>query len=761
MPMKKFFKIIVWSLTLFILVVGGVIAYVAATFDPNKYKPQIVQEVKEKTGRTLKLDGDIKLSFFPRIGASLGKASLSEHDSNQEFAAFDDLHVAVALIPLLSKQVVVDGIEVTNLRAHLTRLKNGKTSIDDLTTPSLAQSAPQAQESTAQPVAIDIDHITIKNADIGYTDDAVGSKYELSQLDLTTGRVALGVPTKIELSGHIQSDSPKFDLDLTLDTTLTFDLDKQQYRLDGIDFRTNGVAPGISDLVATAKGDVDAQLASKEFLISGLAITATGKQPGGDLDVKLDVPQLTITEQKVSGEKIVLDAKVSAVKSRIEVKLDIPSIAGTKQSFTADALTADMQMWREGMTAQAKLSSSVTGNLDTQRFELAKFQTTIHVENPQLPRNPIDAIVTGSALADIDNQNASLTFATKLDDSTISGKMGLTKFTPPYYTFDIDIDKLDADRYLPRPAPAVNTTLSSAAPAGDASPEQPLDLSALKELDASGSLKIGALKIKNIKVTNTHIVVKAENGKLDVNPLTANLYQGILSGALSVNIAGTPAIAVKQNLTGIMIGPLLKDAANSNTLEGKGNITLDVSGQGATVSAIKKALNGSAAIKLADGAINGINIGAKIRDIKSKLAELKGEQAEPASATDKTDFSELSATFSIKNGVAHNSDLAGKSPLLRLGGEGDIDIGNESFDYLLKATVVATAAGQGGKELADLKGVTVPVRLSGPFSAPQYKIDFNGILEGLTKGKIEEKKEEIKNQFQDKLQDKLKGLFNH
>ncbi len=653
----------------------------------------------------------------------------------------------------------MDGAEVTNLRAHLTRFKNGKTSIDDLTTPGPAQPAPAAKESAA-PVAIDIDHIDIKNADIGYTDEAAGAKYELSKLDLATGRVVPGVPTKIELSGHIQSNNPKLDLDVTLDTTLTFDLDKQQYKLDGFDFRTNGLAPGINDLVATAKGDVDAKLASKEYLVSGLAVTATGKQQGGDLDIKLNIPQLTITEQKVSGEKIALDAKLNADKNRMAVKLDIPNIAGNEQAFKADTLTADIQMWREGMTVQAKLTSPVTGNIDTLRFELAKFQATIHVENSQLPKNPIDATVTGAALADVGNQNASLTFATKFDDSTISGKAGLTKFTPPYYTFDIDIDKLDADRYLPKPAPAANTAVSGATPAGVAVPEQPLDLSALKELNASGSLKIGALKVKNVKSSNAHVVVKAANGKLDVNPLTANLYQGTLNGALSVNVAGTPVIAVKQNLNGITVGPLLKDAADFDTLEGKGNVTLDVSGQGTTISAIKKALNGSATIKLADGAIKGINIGAKIRDVKNKIAELKGEQVEPASATEKTDFSELSATFSIKNGVAHNSDLAGKSPLLRLGGEGDIDIGNEALDYLLKATVVATAAGQGGKELADLKGVTVPVRLSGSFAAPQYKIDFNGILEGLAKGKVEEKKEEIKNQLQEKLQDKLKGLLN-
>ena len=55
----------------------------------------------------------------------------------------------------------------------------------------------------------------------------------------------------------------------------------------------------------------------------------------------------------------------------------------------------------------------------------------------------------------------------------------------------------------------------------------------------------------------------------------------------------TPVIALKQNLTGINVGPLLKDAANFDTL--------DVSGQGNTMSAIKKAFHGNVAIKLTNG----------------------------------------------------------------------------------------------------------------------------------------------------------------
>jgi len=752
--MNKIAKFVVLPLVGIVVIVVALAAYIAATFDPNQHKSQIVQAVKDKTQRTLKLDGDIKLSLFPSIGATLGKASLSERASDQEFASVDDVRVALKLIPLLSKEVVIDTVEVKNLRAHLVRFKDGKTSIDDLAG-GADKSAPAAKSAGPQ-VKIDIDHVAIENAAITYTDQAAGAKYALSKLNLKTGRIAAGVPSKIDLSFSVQSDKPRLDLEAALKTTVTFDLDKQNYALDGFDFSAKGTAAGVSNLAATAQGDVDAKLATKEFHISKLAVAATGEQEGGDLNVKFDVPRLVITKDKVSGEKIALDATVSEARSKLVARLDIPGIDGNAQSFKAGEMTASIDMQQEGATIKAKVTGPLAGSVEAQKIELAKLVATVNVNNPKLPKNPIDATINGSALVDLAKENASLSFATKFDDSNISGKAGLTKFTPPFYTFDVDIDQLDADRYLPKSDPKQKQQKQPEQPS---QPEQPLDLSALKGLNANGSLKIGALKVANVKASNVRLEIKAANGRVDVSPIAANLYQGSLAGALSVQAAAAPVIAVKQNLNGINVGPLLKDAANFDTLEGKGNVSVDVTGQGGTVTAIKKALNGSATIKLTDGAIKGVNIAGSIRDAKAKLGALKGEKTQGASQAEKTDFSELTASFSIKNGVAHNSDLSGKSPLLRLAGEGDIDIGNENLNYLVKATVVGTAAGQGGKELAELKGVTVPVHLTGPFTAPQYKIDFSGIAVGAAKAVIENKKEEIKAKVQDQLKDQLKGLF--
>ena len=87
-----------------------------------------------------------------------------------------------------------------------------------------------------------------------------------------------------------------------------------------------------------------------------------------------------------------------------------------------------------------------------------------------------------------------MAIAAKFDDSAVKGKAGLTKFTPPFYTFDVDIDQFDADRYLPQ-----------------ADPKQPFDLAALKDLKASGSVRIGTLTMSNVKATNVRIELKAAN----------------------------------------------------------------------------------------------------------------------------------------------------------------------------------------------------------------------------------------------------------
>jgi AsmA protein len=267
-------------------------------------------------------------------------------------------------------------------------------------------------------------------------------------------------------------------------------------------------------------------------------------------------------------------------------------------------------------------------------------------------------------------------------------------------------------------------------------------LSALKKLNASGEAKIGWLKLANVKTENVNIGLKAADGVATISPFAANLYKGSMSGLLKVDARSTPSIAFKQDMKGISIGPLLVDAINNNMLEGKGSLNVDVTASGNSVEALKKALNGKAAVNLTDGAIKGVDIAGTVRDLKSKVNLFKDKSSIGADQSKKTDFSELTATFYIKNGVAHNDDLQMKAPVLRLAkgdSKGDIDIGNETVNYLAKPSIVKSLKGQGGADLDSLAGFSIPVKITGTFSNPKYGMDFASIGAALAKSNLLDK----------------------
>jgi AsmA protein len=154
-----------------------------------------------------------------------------------------------------------------------------------------------------------------------------------------------------------------------------------------------------------------------------------------------------------------------------------------------------------------------------------------------------------------------------------------------------------------------------------------------------------------------------------------------------------------------------------------------------------------------------VDVGALLQKVKSMGKSDEGS----ANGRDQTTFSELNASFSIKNGVAHNLDLDLKAPLLRVNGAGDIDLGNSALNYTVKASVVATTKGQGGKGLEQLSGLTVPVKLSGPFDGMKYQVDYGAAAAELAKSKVGEKVQESldknKGKIEEQLGGKLKGLF--
>lgn len=729
------------------IAVAGAI-YVAATFDPNDYKDQIIRAVKDSKQRDLRLDGNITLSFFPNIGANLGKVSLSEFNSDQQFAAIDSARVSLALLPLLSGQAVVNEVAVSGLQATLIKRKDGTTNIDDLLGAS-DENAGEKKSDDKQPVGFDIAAVSIEKTSLAYRDEASDAQYAIKDLNLHTGRIANGVPVEISLSANVQANRPKLGIATQLKTTLAFDLDKQQYRFEGLDLQGGGTALDIGNLKFKANGAMNANLVTQEFGAQKFSLSASGTKLQDTFEATLDAPAISLTKDKFSGDKLMLNAKLNGAAGDIVAALALHDLQGNAQSFNSSALTLDLDMKQPEQAFKAKLASPLSGNFQARQFNLDSLVLALHATGDKLPNKSISSEMKGSVRVDVGKETVRANLAGGLLQSQIKAQIGVNGFADPAIHFDMDVDQFDADLFLPKKSgkePKANEA------------EQPIDLSALRKLNLDGSLRIGSLKVANVKATNVRLDIEAYNGQVNVAPLSANLYQGSMKGSLGVNAQATPSIAINQSLSGINVAALTSDAADFDTLEGKGNIDMSLAMQGDSVGAMKRALNGTMSLNLADGSIKGINIAKKLRDAQAMLGKSGGSaQTLSANKEEKTDFSELKANFKINNGVAHNDDLSLKSPLLRLTGNGDLDIGQSSMNYVAKATLAKTLEGQGGKDVVG--GITVPVRVVGPFSDLQYKLDFGAMVGEATKQKVETKKEQVKSKLQEQLKGGLKGLL--
>ena len=851
--MNKYLKYTLLGLGGLIVLLLAAVALIAATFNPNDYKPLIVKLVQEKKQRTLHIDSDIKLAFWPKIGADLGKISLSEHQGDKEFAAVEGIKVSLALLPLLRKQLVVDTIYIDGARANIVRYKDGSTNFDDLIS---------KEEEESKIIKFDIDGIKVTNSAVSFTDEKAGSQYSLSKLNLKTGNIALAEPFDLATDFVVAASKPKLKAETKLKGNFLVDPETKHFVAKDLDGNVKGDIAGGSDVTIKLSGDVDAKPENSEFLVDGLNLAISGKFDGAKLEAELDAPKLIVQEDEVSGKEVHVTLNQEKGSDSLKAKLVLADIKGSPKSLQSSGITGEFAARQDARTIAGKFSSPFSGNLDKLIFELPSLAGNLDVKDPALPNGSMHGAFALKVRTDIKQEQASsgfalnidntklkgdvevmsfskpnikfnLTadqldlnkllgkkavagsesksgaaakpadlsalktlllqgnvnigsiiyekyrlsglvlgvkadgeqlrvspFAVKFDDTQIKGTFGISRFAQPIYNFDMYFDKLDADRYITKtegqPAPT--------APAAKSNPETPIDLSALKKLNANGELRIGWLKLANVKSTNVHIKLGANDGVAELSPFSADLYQGSMAGTLKVDARSTPSIAFKQDMKGIAIGPLLADSINNDMLSGKGNMNLDVITQGATVGALKKSLNGKAAVNLIDGAVRGIDIAGTLRGAQDKLNLMKSQSTIAGDKSKQTDFSEMHASFNIKNGVAHNDDLSMKAPLFRITGSGDIDIANETINYLAKPTVVATLKGQGGADLAAMNGLTIPVKLSGTFAKPSYAIDFAGLATALAQKKLLEgvggtKGEAVQKLMGGNKEDALKSLL--
>lgn len=945
--MNKLLKYGIYGLLGIIGLVLVGVGIFAATFNPNDYKQTIIDLVKDKKQRTLTIEGDIELAYWPKLGANLGKVSISEFQSSEVFASVNNVKVALAVMPLLKKELVVDTVYVDGATAKVVKRKDGTFNFDDLLS---------KEEEESEQIKFDVQGVHVTNSNVTYSDEATGALYKVSQFNLTSGRIALAEPVDIATDFTISANQPLVEAKTNIKGNFLVDPASKHFKVKGLDSQIVGCLLNAKNVDIKLSGDVDAKPENMEFVVDGLALAASGDMEGAKNTINLTAPSLNILKNEVSSKQVTVSLAQSKPDNTLKLNMTLADMKGSPKAIQSSGIKGDLSLVQGKRTVASKFSSPFSGNIENLVFDVPKLAGDLDVKDPSLPNGGVKGTFAIGAHADIKQELANTTFNlvladtklngdaavasfktphvkfnlnadkldlnkllgkpastpsnaktnnkpadlsalksvlvdgkvnigsmvydqyhvsglnvgikgdgeklalnglnVKVDDSQIKGSFAISQFSKPLYTFDIDVDQVNLDKYASASSPKAKTEtdkpldlsalkalnaqgsirvgkltygktkasninikltadgeklnlnplsvkvddsqingsfgiaqfskpnflfninidkldadqyIAKGDPSAKSSGDTPIDLSALKKLNASGEASIGWLKLANVKTERVNIGLKAADGVAMLSPFSANLYQGSMSGSLKVDARTTPSIAFKQNMKNVAIGPLMLDAINNDMLSGSGSVNVDVTTQGNTVSALKKALNGNAALNLADGAVKGIDIAGSIRDLKSKVNVFQSKDTVDADKRKKTDFSELTATFNIKNGVAHNNDLAMKAPILRLAkgdSKGDIDIGSETINYTAKPTIVKSLKGQGGADVDQLAGIGIPVKITGTFSQPKFGMDMTAVASSLAQSKLLDKVGGEKGAAVKELiggenkADALKGLLN-
>ncbi|WP_279152468.1 AsmA family protein [Photobacterium iliopiscarium] len=701
-------KKILYILLGLILLVVIGIGALVTFVNPNQFKPLLTEQVKKMTGRDLIINGDINWRFFPTLGLSVGE---TEFRNPKGFA-----------------------------EPNLVQFKQADLSVSVL--PLLSQHLDIGE------MRLDGAHVFVQTLANGHTnlDGLMAKKAEVktTTTENTITNHDQKAPWKVSVAGiklvnasaDIRNDQTKMVAQLN---HINFTLDSfQPQTWTKATFNVQG---NVNALTFSAQGSTDINLAADYKNVNLKALSATMSMTDGNIEIKnaaLGLDQFTLDQW--SNVTFSVDGKVP------NLNFDTHGAAKVKLSTDHNVITV------QGL----KVTNDLVGKT--------------------LPRPTINLVVDADATYDISQK---LTLVSQLtlnaDGTMVSGSGSYLAADIPDIRFALSSDAINIDDWLPAKTVATNSNNNVSAAAAmntaivakennDTSMQEP-DLSVLKNINLAGMIAIKQLTVDNADVANVKVVTSVKQGVATINRFEANLYGGKVTGSAFVNVnSALPSYRLKNTISNVNILPLLTAVANNKLLAGKANITTDLSGHGLSKANIRHNITGSIKVNIADGAVYGINIPDLLRNAKAKL---KDQTNTASDTTKKTDFSALTTTLKLNNGFAATDNFQLASPLVVITGKGRTSLVNEGIDLMVNSEIVAS-----GKGLDKIKGIAVPIHVSGTWQQPKYNLNIKDLFKNNAELESKAKKEinrGLEKLFGDKAKDDniknaadklLKGLFN-
>ena len=692
--MPRALRIGLWCVAaLVVLIVAGAGIF-ALTFDPNSYKPQIVAAVKNATGRDITLGGRIQLGLSLQPTLTVQNVSFANPPgfSRPQMATLEELDLKLALWPLLSRMVEVDQLVLVKPDILLEISKQGKPNwqFTPESKPASASATPGQPGGTSSRISVGA--VEVRDGTVTWRDDTSGQSAVIGVQRLTASAASADANLHLAMSASYNGNPFSLDGDVGSLTSLqaagpqtawpvrlTVQASGAKLALDGsisqpeqVRGYTLKLNASVPDLAALGKFVPNAALPPLHDVTLAMRLADAGKTLPAISDVVLHVGK----------------SNLGGVAGGLAIdKLDV----------TAPKADAPVQIAMQGSFGGAPASVNGTVGIPPSLLSGGKLSGSV----------PID-----------------LAMAALGSKVGVKGSAGQGKDGRPVVQADIRSDQIDGDALMaalngkpatPKPAGGTAVAPSPQKPAANRRlvPDTPLPFHLLRAADANVKLDIAALKFGGEQYRSIAANLVLSGGKLRLDPMSADLPEGRLSGAMTADAtAAAPPVTLKLNAPALALGPLLAAMGKPDYVSGNLEVHADVSGAGTTPQAIVSGLNGTLGVAIANGTVNnkllGSTLGSVLRDVNALDLVGRGGTSELRCFATRLD---------ARGGMAAVRALLLSSSLLTMDGTGTVNLGAETLDLRLRpqGRVAGTA-------------VVVPVRVTGPWRAPNTEPDAAGAV---------------------------------
>jgi AsmA protein len=447
----------------------------------------------------------------------------------------------------------------------------------------------------------------------------------------------------------------------------------------------------------------------RRLQLEQLALQLKGRREGTTLQAQMRWPTLDVQGDKLQGSAVEGGLTLGG-DQRLQLLLRSQPPSGAFERITLPALHLDV----DGQFGSSALKGQADATLVLEPKPLAAaldaLALQMRVDDPSLPA--LQLALQGQARLTPDSGSGRIegTINDQRVGARFDAQLGRVR---PLVDLQADFGTLDLNRFVAPERRGAAPTPKNAS--------SPIDLQPLQGLDARLRLNVARLLRPPYRIEALALQATIDNGRLEVQRLTGRAWGGRFDASGRAD-AGDNSLALRLQAEEVDLRAMLADTTGYDGLRGRGRIDADLSSRGSSVGAVRAALSGRATLSLRPAALRGVDLAQTLRGWRTAT-----QDSVASDAARQTEFSQLDGSFEIRDGVARNTDLDGRSDFLRVGGEGTIDVAQGRIDYLLRARVLNTASGRAGPEMVLLNGVTVPVELHGPFGNIEWQVRWGTV----------------------------------